>query len=102
MSPVLCNIYVDDLSSALNNSMIGCSFNGVLCNHLVHADDACIVEPSSSALFQLLKICAELPLKATLSFLTGTNLSICFKPKSLSNLLIPDMYLNGRGTDSRW
>ena len=26
MSPVLINIYMDDLSSALNDSMIGCSF----------------------------------------------------------------------------
>ena len=51
MSPVLFNTYIDDLSSALNNSMIGCSFNGVLDNHLMYADDTCVIAPSPSALY---------------------------------------------------
>ena len=59
MSPALFNIYMDDISSALNDSMIGCSFNGVLCNNLMYADDTCIIAQSPSALFKLLKICTE-------------------------------------------
>ena len=42
---VSCFIYMDDLSSALNDSIIGCSFNGVLFNHLMYAVDTCITAP---------------------------------------------------------
>ena len=59
---------MDDLSSALSDSMIGCSFNGVLCNHLMYADDTCIIVPSLSALFRLLKICTEFSKENTIIF----------------------------------
>ena len=50
---------MDDFSSALNDSMFGCSFNGVLCTHLMYTNDTCIIAPSPSALFKLLKLCTE-------------------------------------------
>ena len=33
LSPVLFNVYIDDLSTILNNTEIGCKFNGLLYNH---------------------------------------------------------------------
>jgi hypothetical protein len=59
MSPVLFNIYMDDLSVCLNNSKIGCSMNGVIANHIMYADDACIIAPSPSALHKLLGMCVN-------------------------------------------
>ena len=50
MSPVLFNIYMDELSCNLNQSYIGCSMNGMIINHLMYADDTCIITPSHSAI----------------------------------------------------
>ena len=50
---------MDDLSVCLNNSKIGCSMNGVIANHIMYADDACIIAPSPSALHKLLGMCVN-------------------------------------------
>jgi len=59
MSPVLFNSYMDDLSVCLNNSKIGCSMNGVISNHIMYADDICIIAPSPSARHKLLGMCVN-------------------------------------------
>ena len=92
MSSVLFNIYIDDLSSALNDSISRRSLNGVLCNHLMYADDTCIITHSQSALFKLLKICTQFAKDNTIICNRSKSKYMCFKAKSLSNLLIPDMY----------
>ena len=45
MSPILFNIYMDNLSTVLNNAFIGCNLNNVYMNniyHLFYADDSVI------------------------------------------------------------
>ena len=59
MSPLLFNLYMDDLSTRLNRSNIGYNPNNVLVNHLMYADDTCIIAPSPYALQKLLHICVE-------------------------------------------
>ena len=55
--PQLFNVYIDGLSDILNKSTIGGSLRGMRINHLLHADDLCIVSLSSAGLQQLLSIC---------------------------------------------
>ena len=43
LSPKLFNIYIDGLSNILNNSLIGGSLGGKCINHMLYADDLCIV-----------------------------------------------------------
>ena len=50
LSPYLFNIYVDDLSVALNACRVGCCVGKVLINHLMYADDLVILAPSVSGL----------------------------------------------------
>ena len=57
ISPVLFNVYMDDLSISLNNSGIGGHIGEKTINHLCYADDICLVALSSSAMQQLLNIC---------------------------------------------
>ena len=57
VSPYLFNIYVDDLSVALNACRVGCCVMKVLINHIMHADDLVILAPSVSGLSKLLSIC---------------------------------------------
>ena len=60
LSPFLFNVYVNDLSECLNKSGIGESMNGTFVNHMLYADDICIISLlSSSGLQQLLNICDD-------------------------------------------
>ena len=57
LSPLLFNVYVNELSELLNKSGIGGNMGGIIINHMLYADDICIVSLSSSGLQQLLNIC---------------------------------------------
>ena len=43
ISPILFNVYMDDLSIALNSSGIGGYLGAVFLNHLCYADDLCLI-----------------------------------------------------------
>ena len=57
ISPILFNIYMDDLSMHLNSSGIGGYLGTAFINHLCYADDLCLISLSSSGMQQLLHIC---------------------------------------------
>ena len=59
LSPLLFNMYVNDLSECLNSSGVGGSMNGTFVNHMLYADDICIIALSLSGLQRLLNICAD-------------------------------------------
>ena len=48
LSPVLFNIYIDKLSTTLNNTAIGGQIDGQLHNHLCYADNMCLIGISSA------------------------------------------------------
>ena len=56
LSPLLFNVYVNDLSECLNKSGVGGSMNGTFVNHMLYADGICIISLSSSGLQRLLNI----------------------------------------------
>ena len=56
LSPQLFNVYIDGLSDILNKPTIGGSLGVKRINHLLYADDICIVSLSSAGLQQLLLI----------------------------------------------
>ena len=59
LSPKLFNIYIDELSNILNNSLICGSLGGKRINHMLYPDDLCIVSLSSAGLQKLISICDE-------------------------------------------
>ena len=59
LSPQLFNIYIDGWRDILNKSTIGGSLGRMRINHLLYADDLCIVSLSSAGLQQLLSICDQ-------------------------------------------
>ena len=59
LSPQLFNIYIDGLSDILNKSSVGGSIGGKRINHMLYANDLCIVSLSSAGLQQLLTICDQ-------------------------------------------
>ena len=59
LSPILFNIYVDDLSSRLINLKIGCKMNDVYVNHLMYAGDTVLIDPSYAAMQKLIDCCCN-------------------------------------------
>ena len=62
-SPHIFNVYMDDLSVNLNVNLnklqIGCLYAGTLINHLMYADDLCIVSPSVAGLRKFTDCCTK-------------------------------------------
>ena len=59
LSLQLFNIYIDGVSDILNKSSIGGSIGGKRINHMMYADDLCIVSLSSAGLQQLMLVCDQ-------------------------------------------
>ena len=57
LSPGLFNMYVNYISVKLNQLDIGCYLNTVSVNHLVYADDLCLISPSLAGLRKLVLVC---------------------------------------------
>ena len=43
LSPKLYSVYVDDFSDYLVKSQIGCHIDNVCVNHVMYADDICLI-----------------------------------------------------------
>ena len=94
MSPYLFNIYVDDLSVALNACRVGCCVGKVIINHLMYADDLVILAPSVAGLSKLLSICEVFGESNDIIFNQKKSASLYFISKMLKGAHLPNVYLN--------
>ena len=93
LSPMLFNVYMDQLSIRLNRSGIGGDIGGHLINHLCYADDLCLISLSSAGIQSLLDICNSYAIEHVLTYNSNKSYSLCFKPKHLK-FARPCFYLN--------
>ena len=75
----LFNVYIDGLSNILNNSLICGSLGGKRINHMLYADDLCIVSLSSAGLQKLLSICDEYCASHSITFNVKKSVCMFFK-----------------------
>ena len=59
LSPMLFNVYMDQLSIKLNRSGIVGNIGSHLINHLCYADDLCLISLSSAGMQKLLDMCSN-------------------------------------------
>ena len=86
ISPVLCNVYMNNLSTSLINSGIGGHIGKKTINHLCYADDTsiCLIALSSLAMQQLLlNICHTYSTEHSLLYNGNKSFSVCFKPSTI-------------------
>ena len=83
ISPILFNVYMDDLSIALNSSGIGGYLGAAFLNHLCYADDLCLISLSSNGMQQLLNICQNYATNHQLLYNGAKSFSLCFKDNTI-------------------
>ena len=83
LSPMLFNVYMDDLSIKLNQSGIGGVIGGHLINHLCYADDLCLISISSAGMQKLLDMCSTYATENVLTYNGSKSYFLCFKPKHI-------------------
>lgn len=95
LSPVLFNVYFDDLSSKLNHIKCGCILNNVIMNHLMYADDLVVFAPSLIGLQLLLDNCAIFAENNDVMFNPLKSACMIFRPKNSNYKIASSVYLNG-------
>ena len=83
LSPMLFNVYIDDLSIKLNQSGIGGVIGGHLINPLYYADDLCLISLSSAGMQKLLDVCSTYATEHLLTYNGSKSYSLCFKLKHI-------------------
>ena len=94
LSPILFNMFVNDLSLRLNDSGVGCCMNNVFINHVNYADDSVLIAPSPTALQTLIKVCEVFARENDMCYNIKKTVCMCFRPKQFRSLCTPDIFLN--------
>ena len=85
MSPLLYNVYIDDLNNELNKCSVGCTISGVRINNLSYADDMTLLAPSLTGLQLLVNICESYGIKHDILFNPKKSLCMVFSPKRIKD-----------------
>ena len=80
-SPKLFALYMNGLSAALSLCKAGCYINDQCMNHLMYADDVCVMTPSAIALQKLLDVCYEYSITNDLIYNPLKSVCMVFKPR---------------------
>ena len=81
LSPYLFAVYLDDLSNELKNIKAGCYIGEVFLNHLMFADDICVLCPSVRWLQRILDVCRAHAESHGIIFNCNKTVCMTFKAK---------------------
>ena len=88
LSPFLFNVYVDDLSQALDSTGVGCHYLGSV-NHITYADDMVLLSPTPYGLQTLLNVCEQYAIDHDICYNTKKTVCMVLKPKLHRSLSLP-------------
>jgi hypothetical protein len=93
LSPLLFNIYMDNLSSMLQDKYVGLSYGTGRLNHLMYADDIVLFSPSVIGLQTLIDICKKYGDEHDILFNTKKTVSMIVNSVQRNVVLNPTFYL---------
>ena len=81
--PKLFALYMNGLSGAISLCKAGCYIDDQCINHLMNADDICVMAPTAIALQKLFDVCYEYGITNDLIYMYNPLKSVCmvFKPR---------------------
>ena len=100
LSPLLFNVYINDLSNhhvsiQLSQTGIGGSIDGKFVNHMIYADDLCVIFLSSSGLQSLLNICTDYCQLHDLTFNAKKSVCMFFRSSVNKQCGLADTFISG-------
>jgi len=98
LSPLLFNVYIDDLILRLESDRLGCCVNGTYIGCIVYADDILLISASVATLQCMLNICDDYGSKHSILF--NSNKSVCIKIGRKRSAAVDCMKLNN--LDIQW
>ena len=96
LSPILFNVFIDELSEQLQGKTFGCHVNSECFNHLIYADDTVLLAPSPAALQKLIDVCNTYVSSHDLVFNVAKSKCLVVKPHSMKSLHVPTLRLDGK------
>ena len=75
-------IYVDDLSLDPAICKSGCYIDDQCMNHVMYADNICLLAPSDIGLQRMLDVCLDFSIRKDIKFNPIKSVCVVFKPKS--------------------
>ena len=79
--PKIFATYMNGLTDELSNSYAGCYSNDKCINHSMYADDICLMEPTSTAMLNLLDVCHNYGAANNILFNPMKSVCFVYKPK---------------------
>lgn len=96
LSPLLFNIFIEDLDCALKDLNVGCYMNNTCFNHLNYADDSVLLAPTPAGLQMLLDVCFEYSLKYDMLYNVRKSKCIHFACAYHVDNRLPRVYLGSQ------
>ena len=82
LSPKIFALYMNGLTDELSNSYAGCYINDKCINHIMYADDSCLMAPTGTAMQNLLDVCHNYGAANDILFNPLKYVCIVYKPKN--------------------
>ena len=92
LSPRLLALYVNQLTDRLLSCNVGCYINDMGINHVMYADDICLLAPSASSMQSLLDVCYDYGSDNDILFNPIKSVYTIFKPKAYK-LYLPPVFI---------
>jgi hypothetical protein len=94
LSPYLFSFYIDDLTSVLRNTAVGCYFGSVFAGVVIYADDIVLLSPSVRGLRMLINATYDFATSHKLSFNPEKSFCIRFHKNNPNNVALPNVRID--------
>jgi hypothetical protein len=102
LSPYLFSFYIDELTSVLRNTGVGCYFGGAFAGIVIYADDIVLLSPSVKGLRILIKATYDFANSHKLSFNPSKSFCIRFHKNNPINVALPNIHIDLGNAQVNW
>jgi hypothetical protein len=102
LSPYLFSFYIDELTSVLRNTAVGCYFGNLFAGVVIYADDIVLLSPSVRGLRILIETTFNFAISHKLSFNPDKSFCIKFNTINTTNVALPNIRIDLGDAQVKW